>query len=91
MHPRTGDNDRAHDLVDLQILEHEEPIDKSAVAKIATRLFRVRNAHTWPPVVVSHPSWPTICTEAADGLGVLTNVDDAVASTNNFIALPTAG
>ncbi|MFN3256405.1 MAG: nucleotidyl transferase AbiEii/AbiGii toxin family protein [Ilumatobacter sp.] len=69
-HPRTGDNDRAHDLVDLQILEYEEPLDKSALAKIATKLFTARNAQTWPPVVVSHPSWPTIYAEAADGLDV---------------------
>ena len=85
VNPRTGDNDRAHDLVDLQILEHEEPIDKTALAEIANRLFRARNAHTWPPVVVSHPSWPTIYAEAADGLDVLTDIDDAVAWTNNFI------
>ena len=85
VNPRTGDNDRAHDLVDLQILEHEEPIDKTAVAEIATRLFRARNAHTWPPVVVSHPSWPTIYAEAADGLDVLTDIEDAIAWTNNFI------
>jgi hypothetical protein len=90
VNPRTGDNDRAHDLVDLQILELEEPIDKTAVAEIATRLFRARNAHTWPPVVVSHPSWPTIYAEAADGLDVLTDIEDAVAWTNNFITSLTA-
>ena len=91
VNPRTGGNDRAHDLVDLQILEHEEPIDKTAVAEIATRLFRARNAHAWPPVVVSHRSWPTIYAEAAYSLDVLTDVDDAVAWTNNFIASLTAG
>lgn len=85
VHPRTGENNRAHDLVDLQILDHEEPIDKTAVAEIATRLFRARNAHTWPPVVVSHPSWPTLYADAADGLDVLTDIEDAVAWTNNFI------
>jgi hypothetical protein len=85
VHPRTGNNDRAHDLVDLQILNHEEPIDKTAVAEIATRLFRARNAHTWPPVVVSHPSWPAIYAEAADGLDVVPDVGDAVAWTNDFI------
>ena len=90
LHPRTGNNDRAHDLVDLQILNHEEPIDKTAVAEIATRLFRARNAHTWPPVVVSHPSWPTIYAEAADGLDVLTDIKDAVAWTNDFITSLTA-
>ncbi len=84
VHPRTGDNDRAHDLVDLQILEHEEPIDKTAVAEPET-------SHTWPPVVVSHPSWPTVYAEAADGLDVLTDVDDAVAWTNDFITSLTTG
>jgi len=36
----------AHDLVDLQILEHEEPINKSALAKIATQLYKARDART---------------------------------------------
>lgn len=41
-HPRTGDNDRAHDLVDLQILEHEEPIDKSTYSLTSMTLSRGR-------------------------------------------------
>jgi hypothetical protein len=86
INPRTGDNDRAHDLVDLQILEHEESIDKPALAKIATRLFKVRDAQPWPPIVVAHPSWPTIYAEAADGLDVRVHVDDAVVWANDFIA-----
>jgi len=83
---RTGDNDRAHDLVDLQILEHEESIDRPALAAIAARLFRVRDAQTWPPVVVAHPSWPTIYAEAANGLDVLSDVEEAVDWANNFVA-----
>lgn len=76
--PRTGGNDRAHDLVDLQILEQEESIDKPALAAIANRLFRVRDAQPWPPVVVAHPSWPTIYAEAADGLDVRSGIEEAV-------------
>lgn len=85
INPRTGDNDRAHDLVDLQILQQDERIDNSTVAAIGIRLFRVRAAQTWPPVVVAHPSWPTIYTEAADGLEVRSDVGEAVDWANEFI------
>jgi len=89
--PRTGSNDRAHDLVDLQILEQETTIDKPTAAKIAARLFRFRQAQTWPPTVVVHPTWPAIYAEAADGLDVHADVNDAVEWANNFIASLTAG
>lgn len=82
---RTGDNDRAHDLVDLQILEHNEALDKAATAAIARRLFIARNAQTWPPVVVAHSSWATIYADAADGLDVRTDLDQAVAWANELI------
>jgi len=55
---QTGSNDRAHDLVNLQILEQEEPINRPALASIANRLFRARWEQTWPPVVTAHPGWP---------------------------------
>ena len=83
---RSGNNDRAHDLVDLQILEREVSIDRPALASIAARLFAARGAQTWPPEVVAHPSWSAIYTEAADGIDVTTDVDDAVIWANNFIA-----
>ena len=78
VHHRTGSNDRAHDLVDLQILEQEEPVNRPALASIANRLFSARGEQTWPPVVTAHPSWPAIYAEAADGLDVRADVDAAV-------------
>lgn len=83
---RTGGNERAHDLVDLQILEQEETIDMNAVAATATRLFAARRSHPWPPTIVEYEGWETIYLEAADGLDVINNVSAAVAWANDFIA-----
>ena len=86
VNPKTGRNDRAHDLVDLQILEQEESIDMAAVAATAERLFAARQGHGWPPTVVAYDRWETIYIEAATGLDVIDNVTDAVTWTNDFIA-----
>ena len=86
-HPKTRQNDRAHDLVvDLQILEQEEAIDMAAVAATAQRLFAARQAHNWPATVVQYDRWETIYTEAAIGLNVIDNVSEAVVWANDFIA-----
>ena len=86
VNPKTGQNDRAHDLVDLQILEQEEAVDMAAVAATAERLFTARQGHDWPPIVVQYDRWEPIYNEAASGLDVIDNVTDAVAWANNFIA-----
>jgi hypothetical protein len=86
VNPRTGGNERAHDLVDLQILAQEETIDFVAVGATALRLFAARRSHPWPPTVVAYERWATIYREAAEGLDVLDNVDDAVAWANDFVA-----
>ena len=86
VNPKTGGNERAHDLVDLQILAQEEPVDFAAVAATAERLFAARRSHPWPPAVVAYDGWGTLYAQAADGLDVIGNVTDAVAWANDFIA-----
>lgn len=86
INPKTGRNDRAHDLVDLQLLDQEEMIDMAEVAAVAARLFTARRTHPWPPTVVTYEGWDTIYTAAAEGLNVLDNVTAAVAWANDFIA-----
>ena len=86
VNPKTGQNDRAHDLVDLQIIEQEEAIDMAAVAATAERLFAARQGHEWPPTVVQYDRWATIYTEAATGLDVIADVTEAVIWVNDFIA-----
>ena len=86
VNPKTGRNDRAHDLVDLQILEQDEAIDLAAVNATSQRLFLARQGHHWPPTVVEYDRWDTIYADAAAGLNVIDHVTDAVTWANNFIA-----
>jgi hypothetical protein len=85
INPKTGRNERAHDLVDLQILDQEEVINMAGVDEIGKRLFAARRTHEWPPQVVSYAGWDTLYAEAADGLDVLGTVDAAVVWANDFI------
>lgn len=86
VNPKTNRNDRAHDLVDLQILEQEETIDYAELCEIGTRLFAARRAQKWPPTAVEYEDWDTTYAEAAEGLAVLPTVTEAVAWTNDLIA-----
>lgn len=82
---RDGTNDRAHDLVDLQLLVEGGNLDHADTTRTCERLFVARRSHSWPPVVKAYPSWPGIYAEAAAGLGVLPTVDEAVAWAAEFI------
>jgi hypothetical protein len=86
INPKTGRTERAHGLVDLQILDQEETINMATVAAVARRLFTARRGHAWPPTVVAYERWDTIYAEAADGLHVLGDVNAAVNWANAFIA-----
>jgi hypothetical protein len=83
---KTGGNERAHDLVDLQILVGKEGVDLPEARVVCERLFRARRSHLWPPVVVARPGWSTLYAEASDGLGVLDNVTEAVEWANQLVA-----
>jgi hypothetical protein len=85
INPKTGENERAHDLVDLQLLSREG-IGLQQAATVARRLFASRRAQPWPPVVVVFSRWDTIYAEAADGLDVLPTVERAAAWANALIA-----
>lgn len=77
-------NERAHDLVDLQILVAEENPDLAAAGVVAARLFASRKAQAWKPVVVAYRSsdekqdWGNLYAAAAEGLRVLPTVEEAV-------------
>jgi Nucleotidyl transferase AbiEii toxin, Type IV TA system len=82
---RNGNNDRAHDLVDLQLLVREERPDLGRVGRTARRLFLSRRAQTWPPMVVAHNNWDSLYSAAAEGLDVIEGVDEAVSWANDLI------
>lgn len=78
--PRT--NDRAHDLVDLQLLETlmvDEPLASTRAACVA--VFEARAKHDWPATVVAPLRWGPIYERALEGLeelGLAPTVDEAV-------------
>lgn len=69
---------RAHDLVDLQLMAGL--VDDVLVAETVERLFRFRCQHDWPALAVSTKEWETLYADAAIGLesAVFPAVDDAV-------------
>lgn len=82
---RHGNNDRAHDLVDLQLLMMDESPDLVKLNDIGHRLFAARRLHIWPPQIKIWPSWPEMYHNAAEDLPVLRTVEEAVEWTNDLI------
>lgn len=78
-------SERARDLVDLQLLDHGEELDLTRVASTCTRLFEYRRQQEWPPTITAGNQWDTLYAEAADGLDVLADLDEAVRWANEFI------
>lgn len=78
-------SDRAHDLVDLQLLDGFAQIDLVAANGLCARLFASRRGHAWPPVVTSGAGWSTLYAEAAEGLPVLQDLDGAIDWCNGLI------
>ena len=82
-------NDRAHDLVDLQLLEAlivNESLGEVRRASIA--VFAKRERHAWPPTVVAHSHWSPIYAGALEGLedlGLAASVEEAALRVQAFI------
>lgn len=79
-------SERAHDLVDLQLLDREFDIDQQKTGDVCRRLFVFRKNHSWPPTVEAGAGWDSLYPAAAEGLDVLTDVNQAVLWTNQLIA-----
>ncbi|MBI4940273.1 MAG: nucleotidyl transferase AbiEii/AbiGii toxin family protein [Actinobacteria bacterium] len=77
---------RAHDLVDLQLLEATCDLPDTNVARTCARLFAFRRGHPWPPTVQTGPDWDGIYTAARQGLPVRPALADALIWVNDYIA-----
>ncbi len=82
-------NDRAHDLVDLQLIRHD--LDDQVLPNVQVecrRLFRARNAHRWPPEVTVREGWPERYEEGRQDVeaDVIVDLDGAVVWANHLIA-----
>lgn len=73
-------NERAHDLVDIQILAAVEDLDYAVIADLGARLFAYRRRHEWPPDLMVHEGWEPLYAQARADLvdsPVLDDVNDA--------------
>ena len=77
---------RAHDLVDLQLIFAHDAVDLKEVSRIAKRLFANRRRQPWPTLIKKGESWDSLYSDAAAGLDVMENVDEAIAWANDLIA-----
>jgi hypothetical protein len=78
-------NERAHDLVDIQLLCLGEDIDLSIVEHLGRRLFDFRKKGEWPPTVIAHPGWDALYSEAAKDLDVRP-MSEAITWINSLVA-----
>lgn len=79
-------SDRAHDLIDLQVMAAGGKIDLRRTRETCERLFIYRNLQPWPPTAVAGDTWSEAYELQRRGLDVLESVEDAVAWTNQLIA-----
>jgi hypothetical protein len=78
-------SERAHDLIDLQIIVHNEEIDYIKTKEACIRLFASRKLQAWPPTVVKGDNWESLYDAQTAALDVLTSLDDAVVWVNALI------
>lgn len=85
--PRT--NDRARDLVDLQLLEALTVDDPLTDIEAACRaVFEARAKHVWPPALTAQDNWEIIYVRALEGLediGIAGSLDEALVRVQSFI------
>ena len=87
LHGVTDPNsDRAHDLVDLQLIYNHGEVKAQEVHRIAVRLFANRHRQPWPPKVLKKATWEELYLDAKGDLPVLPTVDEAIAWANELIA-----
>jgi hypothetical protein len=80
-----GGNQRAHDLIDIQVLVALESIDLARLDQVGRRLFSNRRTGTWPPTVRTWSGWTQLYEAAAVGVDVR-SLDEAVEWVNSLIA-----
>ncbi|MDR1082914.1 MAG: nucleotidyl transferase AbiEii/AbiGii toxin family protein [Coriobacteriales bacterium] len=86
LHAVSGpDSDRAHDLIDLQLIVANENVDYSKIEEACQRLFVFRKLQGWPPTVTKGAGWDELYENQLDDLDVLKSIDEAVRWVNELI------
>ncbi len=79
-------NDRARDLIDLQLMAENATMDFARLNAFCKRLFAFRKRHPWPSMVVKGPKWDELYDSQKGSLPVLPTVDGAIVWANQLIA-----
>lgn len=82
----TEKNERAHDLVDLQLIMRDSDINLDLVAVTCKKLFKYRNQQAWPPIISSQSDWDNLYQRAREDLDVIEDLSSAVRWANSLIA-----
>lgn len=88
------DSERAHDLVDLQIILGTRPIDMAELAGVIRRLFDLRKTHQWPAFVEPTSTWIGLYQAARAGMdptgpaaeAVAESLEEAVGQVNGLLS-----
>lgn len=78
-------SNRAHDLIDLQLIALEDDINLLQTKETCLRLFSYRESQSWPPTITKGENWDALYENQAEGLPVSKDVNDAIVWTNGFI------
>lgn len=90
-----ADTERAHDLIDLQLLLGTRIVDMADLATTTRRLFELRGTHPWPAVVEPTSRWAALYQAALEGMNpeepavqvVVTSLESAVEWANIVLAI----
>ena len=78
-------SERAHDLIDLQLIAANEELDYGKTARTCERLFAYRKMQEWPPIIIAGKSWERLYDDQRQGLDVLESLEDAIDWGNRLI------
>ena len=79
-------SDRAHDLVDLQVMVNSGEMDLKLTRKTCERLFAYRNQQAWPPTIAAGNEWRVAYDAQRKSLDVIADVGDAIVWANDLIS-----
>ena len=78
-------NNRARDLVDLQLIVNNGDLDIKKTAATCRRLFAYRQKQHWPPTIVKGKDWDDLYLSAKEDLAVLPSADESITWANTLI------
>lgn len=83
-------SERAHDLIDLQLMIKHSNVDIKEVKDVCLRLFKYRRQQSWPPTITVGKDWQETYSRAYSTIAapssLLPTVNEAVAWANDLIA-----